>query len=229
MNSNLNITKFKKNNREGLFNKLKNYGFAFHKLNYKKDRSIKINKLLNEGLLGWTNSAELKNNTQIDLLLFADKIQIKINNEIIKEIQDWEKDMLKCYRQISIEYEKLLYSKEEVLEYYKNRSDIKDIDRVLSSVYPILKVRKINMDKPYFSVYLGSSVVTYLIEKKKTEAKKITLSTKFLSRNKNMYSGSIWNLPQKYRKIVKQYTNYPNYTLNLKNLQNIQEKLKFIH
>jgi hypothetical protein len=229
MNSNLNITKFKKNNREGLFNKLKNFGFAFHKLNYKKDRSIKINKLLNDGLLGWTNSAELKNNTQIDLLLFANKIQIKVNKEIVKEIEDWEEDMVKCFRQISSEYEKYFYTKEEVLEHYKDRADIEDIDRVLSSVYPTLKVRKINDDKPYFSVYLGSSVVTYLVEKKKFEAKKITISTKFLTRNKNMYSGSIWCLPQKYRKILKQYTNHSNYTLNLKNLQGIQEKLKFVH
>ncbi len=199
MSTGFNVYKFKKNNREGLFNRLKNWGYAFHKLNYKKDRSIKINKLLNEGLLGWTHSAELRDGIVIELFLFADKIQLKIKGDIIKEISNWEDDMIRSFRQISTEYEKYFYSKEEVLEYYKHQEDIEDIEKILDSVYPEIKVRKINKTKEHFSILLGSGVVTYLIEKKKIEHKKINMSTYFLSKNKHMYSSSNYVLPKKYK------------------------------
>lgn len=228
LSNTFNITKFKKNNRDGLFNKLKNWGYAFHKLNYKKDRSIKINKFLNEGLLGWTHSAELRDGKKIELFLFADKVQLKIDNIIIKEILDWESDMMKTFRQISNEYEKYFYTKEEIISYYKDRDDINDIETLLNSFYPDLKVRKINKEKNHFSVIIGSSVVTYLIEKKKCEHKKITIHSYFLSKNKHMYSTSKYSLPIKYRRHLKTYHNYALYSLSLKTLKNIQNKLKYV-
>lgn len=228
MTTGFNVYKFKRNNREGLFNRLKNWGYAFHKLNYKKDRSIKINKLLNEGLLGWTHSAELREGIVIELFLFADKIQLKIAGDIIKEIFDWEEDMIRSFRQISNEYDKYFYTKEEVLDYYKNHDDIEDIERILNSVYPEIRVRKINKTKEHFSVLLGAGVVTYLIEKKKVENKKITVSTYFLSKNKHMYNSSHYVLPKKYKKYLKSYSNYPVYTLNLKTLKKTNTKLRTV-
>ncbi len=229
METNLNVKKFKKNNRDGLFDKLKTWGFAFHKLTYKKERALKINKLLNDGLLGWTHSPELKEGVVLSLGLFANKIQLKVKEEIIKEIFNWEEDITSTFIQISNVYDRYFYTKEEVLEVYKNRPDIKNIEKVLDSIYPTLKVRKINNDKTFFSIYIGAGIVTYLVEKKKYENKKINLYSYFLTKNKNMYSGNIWGLPKKYRKKnLKTYYNHPVYTLSLKNLKDIGERIKLV-
>ncbi len=220
---------FKKNNRELLFNKLKNWGYAFHKLNYKKERSIKICKFLNNGLLGWTHSSELKEGVFIDLFIFADKIELKIKGEIIKEIKDWESDMNNSFISISNTYDKYFYEKEEVLEYYKKRKDILEIERLLDSIYPELKVRKINKECDYFSILIGSSVVSYLIEKKSDNNKKIVLNSYFLSKNKKMYNRGCYSLlPQKYKKYVKSYYNHEISNLSLKFLKNIHNRLKNI-
>jgi len=224
--SNVNVFKFKKNNREGLFTKLKNQGYAFTRLSYKQERTIKINKFLNEGLLGWTSSVKLKDDIIIDLLIFANKIELKIKSVIIKEIINWENDINKTFSIISNEYDKYLYSKEEILEHYKNNSDIKDITSILNSFYPELKVRRINKDKTHFSVMVGSGIVSYLIEKPKIENKKTVLHSYFLCKNKNVYSNFFWAIPFKYKKILKPYYKYNIYSLNLKRLKLINEKIK---
>ena len=226
MIGNNSIHTFKKQNREFLFNKLKNWGCGFEHLKYKSDRCLKIGFVLNEGLIGWTKSSLLKNDTIIHLLIYVDRIDLIVNDEIVKTIPDWHSDIEKTFRMISYTYDNYFYHTEEVMAYYRGINNSHEIESAIESMYPTIRIRKINKECKYFSVWVGAGEFTFLLEKKNNKSDKIEITTHYYGKGKPMYQKDRWNIPLKYSKIVNNLNLKPVYNYNFGKLVKIYEKCK---
>ena len=222
-----NINNFKTKNRECLFNKLKNWGCSFEHINYVNDRCMKIAFILNEGLVGWSQSPILKNNKRINLIIYVEKIELVVNDKVLNTIKDWYYDLNKTFRLISNYYESQFYYTEEVLDSYRNRKDVHELEKAIESLYPTIRIRHVNTTD-YFSVWAGAGQFTFLLEKK-NDSKKIEITTYYYSRGNSEYQKNRWDINNKYVKIIKSLNFKPVYNYDLKKLLRIYEKCKKIN
>jgi hypothetical protein len=220
------IHSFKKKNRELLFNKLKNWGCGFEHLNYKSDRCLKIGFILNEGLIGWTKTPLLKNDKVIHLLIYIDKIELVVDEEVVKNIPDWHEDIDKTFRIISYTYDNYFYFTEEVISYYRGMKDTYKLEKVIESMYPTIRIRSINKKCNYFSVWAGAGEFTFLLEKKSEKSDKIEITTYYYGKGSPEYQKDRWNIPLKYSKIVNNLNLKPVYNYNLGKLVKIYNKCR---
>jgi hypothetical protein len=220
------IHTFKKQNREFLFNKLKNWGCGFEHLKYKSDRCLKIGFVLNEGLIGWTKTPLLKDDIVIHLLIYVERIDLVVDDEIVKSIPDWHVDIEKTFRLISYTYDNYFYYTEEVMSEYKGVWHCHELESALDSMYPTIRIRKINKEHDYFSVWAGAGEFTFLLEKKNGKNDKIEITTYYYGKGSPSYQKDRWNIPLKYSKIVNNLNLKPVYNYNLAKLVKIYEKCK---
>lgn len=220
------IHMFKKQNRELLFNKLKNWGYGFEHLKYKSDRCLKIGFVLNEGLIGWTKTPLLKNDNVIHLFIYVERIELIVNDVVVKTIPEWYIDIEKTFRLISYTYDSYFYYTEEVMPYYRSRKDTNSLTTAIESLYPTIRIRSINHDCEHFSVWAGAGEFTFLLEKKDEKCDKIEITTYYYGKGKPAYQKDRLNIPLKYSKIVNNLNLKPVYNYNLSKLVKIYEKCK---
>jgi hypothetical protein len=138
---------------------------------------LKIGFILNEGLVGWTKTPLLKNDKVIHLLIYMDKIELVVDEEVVKTIPDWFEDIDKTFRIISYVYDSYFYFTEEVISYYRGRKDTYRLEKAIESMYPTIRIRRINTDCRHFSVWAGAGEFTFLLEKKSENSDKIEITT----------------------------------------------------
>lgn len=213
-----------------IFDKLKKYGCGFNHIKYEPSRKLKISNIFEEGSIAKTISPKLKHNTHLECEIFFESFylyKINKNKELIYSLDNWQDNKLKLYNRICFEYEKLFYTKEEIINIIKKRKDFLELNQIINSIYPELKIREVYSSEKKILFYAGASFLSFEVEKS-IDNKKTSISTLFYGSGSYKYQrGNKWNLCEKYRNIVKNNIYQKSiYNLDLSKYKNIYEKCK---
>lgn len=216
--------------KKELFDKIKTQGFAFNHIRYQKSRIFKINTFLEEGLLGATHTPILKDKKVIKIEIYFEKIVLfesyKGNDTLLKEIYDWQNKINFVRFCISNIYDDYFYEMGKLNSLFNHRSDKKDLNILMASVYPEMKIRDYKEHKNgNITIFFGSGIFSFRV-KKVLEYKKLTVDTLFFGSGSFKYQiGNKNNLAKKYRNIVKQNLNTQYvYDFNLNKYKNFYLK-----